>query len=73
MCLALCGRNSRVCVCGPVPLFVCLFVCVCVCARARARVCVCVYTVRIVSWDKILRLTNTLIIITFYRRPLPGL
>ena len=37
----------------------CVCVCVCVCARARARV----YALRIVSVDKILRFTDTLIII----------
>ena len=36
---------------------VCVFVCVCVC------VCMCVRALRIVSMNKILRFTNTLIII----------
>ena len=38
-------------------------VCVCVCVRACVRACVCVCTLRIVSTDKILRFTNTFIII----------
>ena len=44
-----------VCVC----VYVCVCVCVCACARACAR------ALRIVSMDKILRFTNTLIIINF--------
>ena len=48
---------------------VCVYVCVCVCVCKCVIVCVhaharaCVNTIRIVSMDKILRFTNTLIII----------
>ena len=53
-----------------VPLSVCVCVCACVPACVRACVCVCVCVPRVsmrrlrtVSMDKILRFTNTLIII----------
>ena len=50
-----------VCACVRACVRVCVCVCVydCVCAGVRARVSVC----RIVSMDRILRFTNTLIII----------
>ena len=44
-------------------LCVCMCVCVCVHASVCACVCVHVYALRIVSRDKILRFTNTFIII----------
>ena len=51
-------------------LLVCVCVCVCVCVRACVCVCACmcvhVYALRIVSMDKILHFTNTLIIFYYY-------
>ena len=49
-----------VCVCVRACVRACVRVCVCVCVRARARL----LALRIVSMDKSLRFTNTLIIIT---------
>ena len=61
LCVRTCVRaraRVRVCVCvrarARACVCVCVFVCACACARARA--------LRIVSTDKILRFTNTLII-----------
>ena len=53
---ALCSQNASVCRC----------LCVCVHVHACVCVCVCVYALRIVSMDKILHFTNTLIIHHYY-------
>ena len=52
-------------------MLVCVCACVCVFARARARarvcvcMCMCAHALGIVPMDKILRFTNTLIIIIY--------
>ena len=64
MCVPVC-----VCMCVCVRMRACACVCVCVraCMRACVRACVrthvCVYVLSIVSMDKILYFTNTLIVI----------
>ena len=57
VCVCVCGERGGGELCGCVCARGVGAVCVCVCARGRTR------ALRIVSMDKILRITNTLIII----------